>query len=106
MHMDQIERESNNIYRLSNKAAAFGESVLESVLQEKEILNATIQSLKDLLSRVDDSRANAQVKPPATVSQMSASGCWPQLMCHMAASGRNIFANVLCSALTQGSKQQ
>lgn len=59
--MDQIERESNSIFKLSHGAAAFGDKTLESVLQEKEVLVATVQSLKDLLSQVDQARANAQV---------------------------------------------
>ncbi|XP_067934998.1 uncharacterized protein [Watersipora subatra] len=60
-HLDQIEKESHSIYKLSHRAGSVGDSVLESVLQEKEILNGTIQSLKDLLSQVDECRADSQM---------------------------------------------
>lgn len=58
--MDKIERESNSILKLS-EGALCDQQLTDSLLQEKEILQASVEGLKDLLSQIDTSRAQAVV---------------------------------------------
>lgn len=58
--MNKIEKVSNDVYKISDSPFA-DQQITESLLQEKEILQATVQSLKDLLAQIDSSRVTAAV---------------------------------------------
>ena len=68
--MDKIEKESNTIFKLS-QGALCDQHITDSLLQEKEILQASVEGLKDLLSQIDTSRAQALVSVTVSLYKMS-----------------------------------
>ena len=68
--MDKIEKESNSIFKLS-QGALCDQHITDSLLQEKEILQASVEGRKDLLSQLDTSRAQALVSVTVTLYMTS-----------------------------------